>query len=223
MLLVPTFRLPTLIHTRSANAKYLNEISNKHPMWINTVDAKRWDLKTGDMVRVTTEIGYFVVRVWVTEAVRPGVVALSHHMGRWRTTDDAGSRWVSGKVDINQLGDGRWRLRYKEMVRPFASGDPDSMRITWEDPGVHQNLAFAVHPDPWSGMHCWHQKVTIERAHEEDKYGDVVVDTNRSREVYREWLGKTRPGPNAQGQRRPEFMMRPMTPQRRAYYVGDQE
>ena len=34
MVLVPTFRLPTLIHTRSGNAKYLNEISNTHPLWM---------------------------------------------------------------------------------------------------------------------------------------------------------------------------------------------
>ena len=34
--LVPTFRLPTLIHTRSGNAKYLNELSNTHPLWVNT-------------------------------------------------------------------------------------------------------------------------------------------------------------------------------------------
>ena len=31
MLLLPTFRLPTLIHTRSGNAKYLNEISHRNP------------------------------------------------------------------------------------------------------------------------------------------------------------------------------------------------
>jgi anaerobic selenocysteine-containing dehydrogenase len=219
MVLVPTFRLPTLIHTRSGNAKYLNELSNKHPMWMNNLDATRMGLETGDMVRVNTEIGYFVVRVWATEAVRPGVTALSHHMGRWRTTDDAGSRWVTGKVDVGRLEDGRWRLRYKEGVKPFVSGDADSMRINWEDPGVHQNLAFAVHPDTWSGMHCWHQKVRIERAHEEDKYGDVVVDTNKSREVYAEWMSKTKPGPNAQGLRRPEFMMRPVMPMRKAYFV----
>jgi anaerobic selenocysteine-containing dehydrogenase len=222
MVLVPTFRLPTLIHTRSGNAKYLNEISNKHPMWINPVDAKRMGLSTGDMVRVTTEIGYFVPRVWVTDGIRPGVSALSHHMGRWRTTDDAGSRWVTGKVNVGKLEDGRWRLRYVEGIKPFVSDDADSARINWEDPGVHQNLAFAVHPDTWSGMHCWHQKVRIERAHDEDKYGDVVVDTERSREVYHEWMAKTRPGPNAEGLRRPLFMMRNVMPQVRAYYTDNQ-
>ena len=38
----------------------------------------------GDLVRVATEIGYFVDKVWVTEGIRPGVVACSHHMGRWK-------------------------------------------------------------------------------------------------------------------------------------------
>ncbi len=84
MVLVPTFRLPTLIHTRSGNAKYLNEISNTHPLWMNADDARDKGLATGDLVRVTTRIGHFVARVWATQGIRPGVVALSHHMGRWR-------------------------------------------------------------------------------------------------------------------------------------------
>ena len=35
MLLLPNFRLPTLIHTRSANAKWLYEISHKNPVWMH--------------------------------------------------------------------------------------------------------------------------------------------------------------------------------------------
>jgi anaerobic selenocysteine-containing dehydrogenase len=214
---MPTFRLPTLVHTRSANAKYLNEISNTHPLWMNSVDAARFGLATGDLVRVNTEIGYFVARVWSTEAIRPGVLGLSHHMGRWRTSENAGSRWAMGLVDLSNDGNGVWKLRYKEGVRPFKSDDPDSERIHWDDPGVHQNLTFAVHPDPLSGMHCWHQKVRIEAARPEDRYGDVVVDTKLSREVYRAWMDNTRPGPSRSGLRRPEFMMRPVKPKRRAF------
>ncbi len=219
MVLVPTFRIPTLIHTRSGNAKYLNELSNTHPMWMNTVDAARFGFATGDLVRVNTEIGYFVARAWATEAIRPGVLGLSHHMGRWRTSEHAGSRWVMGLVDLTKSDDGVWKLRYKEGVKPFKSDDPDSERIDWDDPGVHQNLAFAVHPDPLSGMHCWHQKVRLERAREDDQYGDVVVDTKRSREIYRAWMDTTRPGPSASGLRRPEFFMRPVKPKRRAFRV----
>jgi anaerobic selenocysteine-containing dehydrogenase len=221
--LVPTFRLPTLIHTRSGNAKYLNEISNTHPLWMNADDAREAGLTTGALVRVTTQIGHFVARVWATQGIRPGVIALSHHMGRWRLNDNDGSRWVTGKVDITQPEPGRWRLRYATGVEPFVSDDPDSSRVNWSDPGVHQNLAFPVQPDPMSGMHCWLQKVTVTRALPGDRYGDVEVDTTRSREVFHEWLAKTRPGPNAQGWRRPEFLMRPVKPRRRAFRAGKPE
>jgi anaerobic selenocysteine-containing dehydrogenase len=212
MVLIPTFRLPTLIHTRSGNAKYLNEISHRNPVWIHTTDAGRLGLRTGDLVRVTTEIGYFVNRVWVTEAIAPGVVACSHHMGRWRLREGEGSRWAAARVSLQQTPDGGWRMRQHEGLGPFASADPDSRRIWWSDGGVHQNLTFAVHPDPVSGMHCWHQKVVVSRGEPDDRYGDVFVDTQRSMEVYREWLGKTRPGPGPGGLRRPLWLDRPLRP-----------
>ena len=41
MLLLPTFRIPTLIHSRSGNAKWLYEISHRNPLWLHPVDAMR--------------------------------------------------------------------------------------------------------------------------------------------------------------------------------------
>jgi anaerobic selenocysteine-containing dehydrogenase len=222
LVLVPTFRLPTLVHTRSGNAKYLNEISNSHPLWLNSRDAARHGVNSDDLVRLSTAIGHLVARVWVTEGIRPGVCALSHHMGRWRLHDTQGSRWVSGLVDITHPhGQDSWLLRYNSGVAPFTSDDPDSQRIWWTDPGVHQNLAFGVQPDPWSGMHCWLQKVRMTRAQPGDQYGDVYVDTRRSRQVYQQWLAKTRPRLGPSGQRRPEFLMRPVKPVRRAFRVSE--
>jgi anaerobic selenocysteine-containing dehydrogenase len=212
MVLIPTFRLPTLIHTRSGNAKYLNEISHRNPVWIHTTDARRLGLRTGDLARVTTEIGYFVNRVWVTEAIAPGVMACSHHMGRWRLHEGEGSRWAAARVSLQQAPNGGWLMRQREGLGPFVSADPDSGRIWWSDGGVHQNLTFAVHPDPVSGMHCWHQKVVVSHARPADRYGDVFVDTQRSMEVYREWLGKARPGPGPGGLRRPLWLDRPLRP-----------
>lgn len=217
-ILLPIFRLPTLIHTRSGNAKYLYEISHGHPLWINPDDADALGLDTGEMVRVVTDIGWFVMRAWRTEGIRPGVVAASHHLGRWRLADDQGNeRWSSALVDIERLDDGRWRLRQRKGIEPFVSDDPDSARIWWRDPGVNQNLAFPVHPDPVSGMHCWHQRVRLEPAHPGDRYGDVVVDTTRSTEVYREWLALTKPGPGPDGTRRPRWLARPVKPTPDAY------
>jgi anaerobic selenocysteine-containing dehydrogenase len=215
--LVPTFRLPTLIHSRSGNAKWLAEISNRNPLWMHTSDARRLGLRSGDMVRINTDIGYFVDKVWATEGMKPGVVACSHHLGRWRRPqDEAANRWAMNTVSIDKDDKGRWKIRRLAGVRPYKSADPDSSRIFWSDGGVHQNITFPVHPDPVSGMHCWHQKVRIERAHKEDRYGDVVVDTERSFEIYKQWLEMTRP-PSGD-LRRPLWFNRPLRPVQEAFY-----
>jgi anaerobic selenocysteine-containing dehydrogenase len=216
--LVPTFRLPTLIHTRSGNAKYLNEISHSNPVWMHTSDAARLRLVTGDLVKVHTEIGYFVNRVWVTEGIKPGVLACSHHLGRWRLAPEAGGeRWSTALAELSHPAPGQILLRYREGVRPFSSQDPDSERIWWDDAGVHQNLTFAVHPDPVSGQHCWHQKVRVDRAGPADRYGDVFVDTDRSMAVYRQWLRLTRPAPGPGNLRRPPELLRAFRPAPEAY------
>jgi anaerobic selenocysteine-containing dehydrogenase len=223
VVLLPTFRLPTLIHTRSANAKWLVEISHRNPLWIHPADAARLGIRTNDLVRVNTGIGYFVLRTWVTEGLRPGVVACSHHVGRWRLTDTSGTdRWHSSLVQLVEDG-GKWRVRQLEGVQPFGSEDPDSSRIWWTDAGVHQNIAFPVQPDPISGMHCWHQKARLEPARAGDRYGDIVVDTARSHALYKEWLAKTKPAPGPGGLRRPLWLSRPVRPTDDAYLVKKKE
>lgn len=218
--LVPTFRLPTLIHSRSANAKWLYEISNRNPVWMHTSDAAKLGIQNGDLLRVNTDIGYFVDKVWVTEAMKPGVVACSHHLGRWRRPQDTtANRWALNTVSIEQDGQGGWRMRTIEGIRPSETSDPDTARIFWSDGGVHQNITFPVHPDPISGMHCWHQKVRIEKAYPEDHYGDVFVDTNKSFEVYREWLDMTRPAPGPNNLRRPLWMKRALRPTEDTFYI----
>jgi anaerobic selenocysteine-containing dehydrogenase len=222
IVLVPTFRLPTLIHTRSGNAKWLAEISHRNPLWMHTSDGARWGIKTGDLVRVSTDIGYFVNRAWVTEGMKPGVVACSHHIGRWRREQDAkNNRWSTNQVSIDEVERGKWKMTVVEGIGAYKSSDPDTSRIFWTDGGVHQNITFPVHPDPVSGMHCWHQKVTVEKAREGDKYGDVFVDTEKSFAIYKEWLAMTRPAPGPSGLRRPLWLARPLRPSDDMFYVGN--
>jgi anaerobic selenocysteine-containing dehydrogenase len=218
--LLPTFRLPTLIHTRSGAAKWLNEIAQCNPLWIHPTDGRRLGIADGALARVTTEIGYFVDRVWITEAIRPGVVACSHHLGRWRRHQDApGNRFSGNIVEISQNNPGKWLVRLVEGPGPFASSDPDSSRIWWREGGVPQNLTFPVQPDPISGMHCWHQKVKVEKAHANDHYGDVFVDTNKSHDIYKRWLALTRPAPGPGGLRRPLWLNRPLRPTTETFYI----
>ncbi|HSD90113.1 MAG TPA: molybdopterin dinucleotide binding domain-containing protein, partial [Kofleriaceae bacterium] len=220
MVLIPTFRLPIQIHTRSANAKWLDEIAHTNPLWIHTTDAKRVGVATGDLVRVETDIGYFVVKAWVTEGIKPGVVACSHHMGRWKldVQQDRAQRQLSATVGVERAGK-KWTMRRRRGVVPYASTDADTQRIWWSDAGVHQNLTFPVHPDPISGMHCWHQAVRVRRAEPDDRYADIVVDTEKSRTVYADWLARTRSAAKVSpdGTRRPYWLLRPLKPGREVF------
>ena len=211
-ILLPTFRIPTLIHTRSANSKWLSEISHRHPLWIHPEDAEKLNIDENGLVRITTRIGHFVIQAWRTEGIRPGIVAASHHMGRWRIEEDKARSWGAGKAKITDDGQGGWRLNRTDGIRRWKSKDNDTERVWWNDTGVHQNLTFAVQPDPISGMQCWHQRVRVTPAEKGDQYGDVVVDTNKSREAYLEWLAKTRPGPGPNNLRRPLWYARPLKP-----------
>ena len=216
--LLPNFRLPTLIHTRSP-VKWLYEISHDNPLWLATEDARAKGIQTGDLVKVTTAIGYFVTRAWVTEGIRPGVLGMSHHLGRWRLNEDTGGpRGASSLVRISREADGKYVMKQVHGAQPFKSGDPDSARVWWSEVGVHQNLTFPVQPDPVSGMHCWHQRVHLQKAGRDDAYGDIVVDTNKAHEVYKEWMAKTRPAlPGPDRVRRPLWFDRPLRPTAEAY------
>ncbi len=221
MVLLSTFRLPTQVHTRSANSTWLNELSHTNPVWIHPSDARQLGVaRTGDLVRVETEVGYFVAKAWITEGIRPGVVACSHHMGRWKLSghSQVSPGGMMATVGL-QHGDAGWVMRTAERVGPYDSADPDTARIWWSDTGVHQNLTFPVHPDPISGMHCWHQAVWVRPARPGDTHGDVAVDTAKAHQVYQRWMEQTRPAGyvSPDGTRRPHWLMRPLKPSADAF------
>ena len=112
------------------------------------------------------------------------------------------------------------RIAIVILVGAWASPDPDTSRIWWEDVGVHQNLTHAVHPDPLSGAHCWHQRaVSVRKAADGERHGDVQVDVQKSMAVYREWLALARSAVehSPDGTRRPYWLKRPLKPVREAY------
>jgi anaerobic selenocysteine-containing dehydrogenase len=221
LVLISTFPPPTQIHTRSANSKWLDELSHTNPLWIHPRDAAALGVAaTGALVRVETAIGHFVARAWITEGIRPGVVACSHHMGRWKLAGhDAVSPGGLMATVALQRSDAGWGLKKTAQVAPYDSSDPDTRRIWWSETGVHQNLTFPVHPDPISGMHCWHQAVRVRPAQAGDAAGDVVVDTDKARTIYQQWMAETRPAGSVSpdGTRRPRWLMRPLKPSPEAF------
>ncbi|MFT5151137.1 MAG: anaerobic selenocysteine-containing dehydrogenase, partial [Planctomycetota bacterium] len=148
--LLPTFRLPTLIHTRSANAKWLQEISHTNPLWVHPEDAEKLGLVNGELARVNTEIGYFVPRVWVTEGIHPGIVACSHHVGRWRLFREIGGQRTASSVMKLQRMKGQTEFLFRRDIgnEAYESEDGDTNRVWWKESGVNQNLTFPVQADP---------------------------------------------------------------------------
>jgi hypothetical protein len=143
-------------------------------------------------------------------------------MGRWKPKEQTGQRQAMATVDLARDGE-RWALRRERGIEPFASRDADTSRIWWTDAGVHQNLTFPVHPDPVSGMHCWHQAVRITPARAGDRVGDVAVDSAKSTAAYERWRAKSRPADrhSPDGTRRPRWLIRPVKPTAAAYRLPD--
>ena len=62
-------------------------------------DARRIGVDSEDLIKVETEIGYFVAKVWVTEGIKPGVIAMARGLGH--TAYDG---YLADKgVNINEL------------------------------------------------------------------------------------------------------------------------
>ncbi|NNE09176.1 MAG: formate dehydrogenase, partial [Gemmatimonadetes bacterium] len=200
---------------------WLYEISHKNPIWMHPNDGERLGVETGDAVRIDTEIGWFVNTVWLAEAIKPGIVAVSHHLGRWRVRDGEGvGAGMSNVVTLEESADGGRTMRVTRQAEAHKTFDPDTERIWWKDVGVHQNMTHAVHPDPISGAHCWLQKApNVRKATADEKPGDVYVDTKRSMQVYEEWKKLARPAAKVSpdGNRRPYWLARPLKPTEASY------
>jgi anaerobic selenocysteine-containing dehydrogenase len=230
------FRLPYNIHTRSVNSKHLMEISQNHnPVWIHTTDAKRLNIKQGDAIKVTItdtlsglESGYYIAMAVPTEATMPGVLANSHHAGRWKLKNAVDIPGFKHKLGVMGVGaplysiqdDGKEAtMTAKGGIKPmkpwqFKEYNKDTDNIWWDGlTGAWQNAVAPVHPDPIAGNHAWHQKVIIEKVTGDEKIGDIYVNYENNMETFRAWRDKlTRPLDTTNKIRRPKHINRPAVP-----------
>ena len=133
-----------------------------------------------------------------------------------------------GGIGINSFGvptaemqmDGKvGELKYVQGIVPFKSKrfseyNRDSDNIWWDGlSGSWQNAVAPTHPDPISGMHCWHQKVIVEPAQSGDKIGDIYVNYENNFKTYQAWRDElTRPLNANDTLRRPQHIKRPWVP-----------
>lgn len=132
-LILTTYKVAVHIHARSANCKWLTEIYHDNPAMMNSKTAAAFKIKTGDKIKVQSGVGEIITKARVTEAITPGVIAISHHLGHWEY-----GRYASGKKG------------------PLSGdNDPDLKLKWWDTYGVHPNWIIPNSPDPINGQQRW--------------------------------------------------------------------
>lgn len=171
-LVLTTFKVNVHTQSRTASLKYLAELYHKNPAWINPKTAAARGIKDGDLIRVTSSVGYMVTRAHVTEGIHPDVVAIST---------------ACGHSAYGRLA----QLKQKEKAAEWAQGgDPDiDNNVWWDDKGVHPNSIIKLAVDPIGGSQGWYDTViTVTKAQAGDKYGDVKASLEASVKDYEETL-----------------------------------
>jgi len=80
-MVLTTYKLFSHTNSATANNKYLAEFSHSNPVLINRETAKEMGIKDGDMVRVTSAVGYIVTKARATQGIHPRVVLYPHPAG----------------------------------------------------------------------------------------------------------------------------------------------
>ncbi len=171
-LVLITFKVNVHTQSRTASVKYLAELYHKNPAWINPKTAAAKGIADGDLIRVTSPLGYIVTRAHVTEGIHPDVVAIST---------------ACGHNSYGRLA----QLKMKEKPAEYVlGGDPDiDNNVWWDDKGVHPNPIIRLQVDPIGGSQGWFDTVvTVTKAQAGDKYGDTKASIEASMKDYEETL-----------------------------------
>jgi anaerobic selenocysteine-containing dehydrogenase len=171
-LVMTTFKLNVHKQSRTAAVKWLAEIAHSNPMWINTATAAKIGVKTGDLVRVESAVGYLVTKAFVTEGIHPRTVAIPTGFGHW---------------EYGRLA----TLKLKDKKGEYSHGaeDPDLNNVWWDDKGVHPNNIIPAVADPIGGSQGWYDTVVkVTKAGPNDKYGDTQGNWDKHYEAYKETM-----------------------------------
>lgn len=131
-------------HDRTANCMWLSEIVHDNPVYINSMTAKKFDLKNYDRVKVISKAGEMETSVRVVEGIHPKVIAIGDSCGHW----------------------GFGRIAQSEA---FKSQDPNTHLLWWgkekggwwseeerdRGHGVHPKPIIPILSDPIGGGQCW--------------------------------------------------------------------
>ncbi len=138
-LILTTYKTAVHTHSRTTHCKWLSEIKHDNPAWINSKTAAERGIKDGDAIKVTNGTGEIATTAYVTEGIIPGIIAISHSLGRQQS-----GVYGSGKASPTPGG---------------GAADPDAKNKWWDKHGVHPNVLMANWSDPISGTMRWMDNV----------------------------------------------------------------
>ena len=172
-MVLTTYKINVHKQSRTAAVKWLAEIMHSNPVWMNTETGKRLGVKTGDLVRIESKVGYMVTKAYVFEGIHPKVVAIPTAFGHW------------GYGRLAQL-----KQRQEKGGAWGGAADPDiDHNVWWDDKGVHPNAIIPVVADPIGGSQGWYDTtVKVTKAGPNDKYGDVKADYDKHLAAFKETM-----------------------------------
>ena len=170
-----TFKVAYHTLSMTGNLKYLAEIWHSNPLWINREKARELGIEDGELVRLTSDVGYLVTRAWPTQGIHPRVVGVSTSVGRT----------AYGRV---ARADPEARISFASKQQEDADIDDN---LWWRDTGVNPNDIIPINIDPQSGVQAWNDTVvTVAPAKLGDRYGDIKVSNAKHLAIYRKLLGQ---------------------------------
>ena len=147
-LALTTFKVNVQTHSRTQSCKWLTEIYHENPAWIHPESAALRGIRNGDLIKVKSSVGEIITKARVTEAIVPGVIAISHHLGHW-----AYGGYASGK-GCKEL--------YGHLCEPgchqkwWGKNTEDKGAAVWRNGrGVHINWIIPNVGDPIGGAQRW--------------------------------------------------------------------
>ncbi|MCK7497455.1 MAG: hypothetical protein MZW92_46670 [Comamonadaceae bacterium] len=155
--------------SRTAAVKWLAEIMHSNPAWMNPVTAKKLGVKTGDLVRIETKVGYLVTKAYVTEGIHPKVVSIPTAFGHW---------------EYGRLA--TLKLKEKPALRRRGGPGPEQ-RLVGRQGRASRTPSSRWWPIPSAarraGSTRWSRSP---RPGPNDKYGDVQGDWQKHVEAFKE-------------------------------------
>ncbi|MBF0285073.1 MAG: molybdopterin-dependent oxidoreductase [Magnetococcales bacterium] len=169
-----TYKVAYHVLSMTSNLKYLSEIWHSNPLWINKESAKALGIRDGDLVRVSSPVGYLVTKVSATNAIHPQVAGLATSAGR--------------------TSYGRVAQADPELIAPYAQPllvDEDIVdNVWWRDKGVNPNEIIPIAAVTQNGEQAWNDTVvSIAPAQSGDVHGAIHVDNAKHIAIFKQLMG----------------------------------